>query len=288
MQHTNKIILGTVQFGLPYGINNTQGMPGRNQVFKILELAHANGIRILDTAEAYGTAESLIGEYHAGHDHAFDIISKFKYKEGTQLREYLQLKTAALKISELYSYMFHSAGDYLSHPELKKLLLSFKKEGLIRKTGVSIYTNDEFRQVLADDDIDLVQLPFNLLDNNFQRGALLKEAKERGKEIHVRSVFLQGLFFKDPQELPEKLKPLSKYILKLRDLSVTAGIPVQQLALQYALSNEYIDKVLIGVDSLEQFQANLSVVQNNNGLRVGSQIDEIEVSETLLLNPANW
>lgn len=290
MQPTNKIILGTVQFGIPYGINNSQGMPGMPQVFDMLDFAANNGISMLDTAEAYGEAEAVIAEYHRQTDKRFSIISKFKSGPHTDLEAYTRQKTALLGVERLYSYMFHSYRDYESNAALVKELKDLKEKGLIEKTGISIYTNEELAAVTGDEAIELIQLPFNLLDNNSQRGALLAKAKDAGKEIHVRSVFLQGLFFKDAASLPGKLSPLAPYVEKLHRLAAVHETPLNQLALNYALAQPYIDKVLIGVDSIEQLRENLHAIWPATPAyrHLFGQVNEIHVEETLLLNPANW
>ncbi len=110
----------------------------------------------------------------------------------------------------------------------------------------------------------------------------MKELHEKGVEIHVRSTFLQGLFFKDREKLPERLKPMKKYLLQLDDYSKSTGLSISEIALNYNLQNPYIDGVLIGVDNVEQLKMNLSSVKD-------TPIDiEIEVKEKELLNPVNW
>lgn len=288
MQPTNKIILGTVQFGIPYGVNNSQGMPGRQQALDMLAFAADNGVSMLDTAEAYGEAEAVIAEYHRQAGDRFSIISKFKGQ--AQLEAYTRSKIALLGVDQLYSYMFHSFKEYAENPALMDELKSLKTKGLIQKTGISVYDNNELEAVTGDADIELVQLPFNLLDNHSQRGALLEKAKEAGKEIHVRSVFLQGLFFKDTGAFPTKLAPLAPYVRKLQQLAAVHEVPVGQLALNYALAQPYIDKVLIGVDSVEQLRENLHAIWPATPAyrHLFEQVNSIAVEETALLNPVNW
>lgn len=288
MQLINKIILGTVQFGIPYGINNRAGMPDRQQVFDILDVAGGNGISMLDTAEAYGEAEAVIAAYHRQTDRRFGIISKFSGQ--AQLEDYTRKKIGLLGVDRLYSYMFHNFKDYAERPDLMNGLKDLRTKGLIQKIGISVYTNEELAAVTSDADIELVQLPFNLLDNNTQRGALLEKTKEAGKEVHVRSVFLQGLFFKDSGSYPEQLAPLAPYVEKLRQLALVHEVPLNQLALNYALAQPYIDKVLIGVDSAGQLRENLHAIWPATPAyrHLFAQVNDIVVKETSLLNPANW
>ncbi|MBO9153287.1 aldo/keto reductase [Chitinophaga sp. GCM10012297] len=288
MQPTNKIILGTVQFGIPYGINNRQGMPAMQEVFDMLDFAGDNGVSMLDTAEAYGEAEAVIAAYHRQTGKRFSIISKFKGQ--AQIETYTRRKIELLGIDRLYSYMFHSFAEYAGYAALMNELKELKAKGLIEKIGISIYTNSELEAVTGDADIELVQLPFNLLDNHAQRGALLEKAKEAGKEIHVRSVFLQGLFFKDTSAFPAKLSPLAPHVGKLQQLALAHDVPLGQLALNYALAQPYVDKVLIGVDSIEQLRENLHAIWPATPAyrHLFEQVNGIAVEDAALLNPVNW
>jgi aryl-alcohol dehydrogenase-like predicted oxidoreductase len=289
---TNKIILGTVQFGLEYGINNGSGKPSQETVNSILDLSFENGITILDTAEAYGNAQEVIGNYHHASANKFKVITKFSAKRNdlpqdieSRVKQNIQL----LKVSSLHSYMFHSYTDFELHfPRFKNQLVSLKKEGLVQKIGVSIYTNREFESLLERDDIDLIQLPFNLLDNQFQRGSLIQKAKDKGVEIHTRSVFLQGLFFKELQHLAESFSALKPYLNELKSISKEYSVSMNQMALNYAINQPNIDSVLIGVDLPEQLLNNLEAIKNKLPVEVIRRIDVIKVKEIEMLNPSNW
>lgn len=280
-----KIILGTVQFGLNYGISNTAGKPSDNEVFEMLDYAFENGIECLDTADAYGDAIQKIGKYHSLRDHRFKILSKFKgIRPGdTKGQAIKSLQTLLIDFFEVYS--FHSYNDYVENPTIAEELYALKQSGIIRKVGISVYTNTELEEVINTKIVDVIQIPFNILDNSNVRGELLKEAELKGKEIHIRSVFLQGLFFLN--ELPEKLKPLKNYIVKLKQYCEQANISMHELALNYALFNKRITRVLIGVDNKAQLYANIDAIKEHKD--AFDFIDEnIKVFETELLNPVNW
>lgn len=288
----NKLILGTVQFGLNYGINNTSGKPDEKRVHSILDEAFEKGIRLLDSAEAYGDAHEIIGSYHASSENKFDLITKYSSSrrdlpEDLIARVKSDLQT--LNCPSLYAYMFHSFTDFKNYFDaFKTSITQLKKEGLIKKMGVSVYTNNELRELLNFDEVELVQLPFNLLDNNYQRAELIKKAKQKGLEVHTRSAFLQGLFFKKHTELPAKLEKLGPYLGKINGIARDNQITIPDLAINYALQQTNIDKVLIGVDSLEQLEKNLSSLDKHLTENVLAQIDELKVKEVELLNPSNW
>lgn len=291
IKNITKLILGTVQFGLDYGINNKQGKPSENEVKSILDCAHNNGITFLDTAEAYGDSQKRIGEYHKVANYKFNITTKYNSKINLpkSIGKRVEYNLSTLNVDRLYSYMFHSFEEYrLFYPDFKNDLNFLINDELIGKLGVSVYTNEEALKVLEDNSIQLIQLPYNLLDNLNKRKAVLKRAKERGVEIHTRSVFLQGLFFKELCQLPNRLQKLAPYLKLIRQIQENNNIQIQEVALNYALENKMISKILIGVDSLMQLQDNIKSASINIDENILKEVDKIDVKETELLNPVNW
>ncbi len=282
------VILGTVQFGLPYGINNSSGQVRNEEAIKVLLLAAEHGITTLDTAEVYGNAQKIIGDFHQHHAQRFLINTKFKGTENNTLLAECKKSLAELNISRIETYFFHSYQDYTNKPGLRSELSALKEQGLIRKTGLSIYTNEEFDTAINDSSIDTIQLPFNLLDNYNKRGALLNKAKQSGKCIQVRSVFLQGLFFKPTNELPDFLMPLKPWLEKLNSLAKAYQTSMETLCLQYAASQNLIDEIIIGVDSSEHLIRNLASLNERCNEQLLQEINNINVEETSLLYPFNW
>tara|TARA_B110000459_G_scaffold186835_1_gene218676 strand:- start:1854 stop:2720 length:867 start_codon:yes stop_codon:yes gene_type:complete len=286
----SNLILGTVQFGIKYGINNKQGMPSFEEVEDILNFAYLKGIRLLDTAEAYGDSQNRIGQYHKTNSNKFNIITKFSplrkdLSENIIERVNDNLKT--LEVKYLYSYMFHSFDDYKKYfLEFKDDLIELRNSHKIKKIGVSLNSNDEIIEVLRNSSIDLIQLPYNLLDNKSKREKVFLRAKEKGVEIHTRSTFLQGLFFKDLDTIEGKTIVLKKYLLKLKEL--VDKNEINNLALNYVCSNVNIDGILLGVDSVSQLKNNISCINDNKFTDIIKNIDSINVKEENLLNPANW
>ena len=282
-----KLILGTVQFGLSYGINNAIGKPNSTVIAEILDTAFAQGIKLLDTAEVYGDAIEQIGLYHQTHPNTFTILSKFKGSKPGELAGTAQAALNKLGVPFFEVYSYHSTADYQNHAYLKTELKALKSVGLVRKIGVSVYTNEELKQASEDSIIDVIQVPFNLLDNNNQRGDYISQAHQNGKEIHTRSAFLQGLFFMENTAIPERLNPLKPYLEQLKRICLDASVSMQSAALSYAVCHPHIDRVLIGVDNKEQLMNNIAYLNCNNAF--STLIDqEIHVTETALLNPSNW
>lgn len=274
----SKLVLGTVQFGLQYGVNSA-GRPSEDVVKAILAEAAKGGITTLDTSSAYGNSEEIIGECIIP-DENFKIVSKYPKGE-IPVGEMFNGSLKRLKVKQLYGYLLHHFEVFKNNPKVWDGFVALKESGKVQKIGFSLYTPEELEFVLRKGyPFDLIQVPFNIFDKKFM--PYMEELHEQGVEVHVRSTFLQGLFFKDRGSLPEKLLPMKKYLFQLDEFSKKTGLSISEIALNYNLQNPYIDGVLIGVDNVEQLQKNLNSVKN-------TPIDiEIDVKEKELLNPVNW
>ncbi len=287
-----KTILGTVQLGLNYGISNRTGKPSLQDSFEILNTAFDKGLKIIDTAEAYGNSMEVIGKFQKEHpDKKFNIISKLAANSNVSHRNFLNhvlLSCDTLNTNQLYGYMFHNYESFKKNTKLYDKMLSLKSKGIIQNTGISLYTNEEIEDITKNYiDFDFIQIPFNLLDNESKRAPVILKAKEKGMAIHTRSTFLQGLFFMDPSQLPNKLLPLKPYLNKIKKIASNYDLTIDELALQYVLQKQYIDCVLIGVETKNQLEENIKKI--NRTFNISSElIDEIDVSEDQLLNPSSW
>lgn len=278
MSKLGKIVLGTVQFGLQYGVNSA-GRPNKETVKNILVEAAKGGVTMLDTSSAYGNAENILGECITQKEE-FKIVSKYPQGE-LSVHEMFDNSLKRLKVKSLYGYLLHEFEVYQNNPKIWEDFIALKGSGRVKKIGFSLYYPEELQFILDNKSpFDLIQVPFNIFDKKFL--PLMTDLHERGVEIHVRSTFLQGLFFKDRDALPEKLKPMKKYLLQLDEFSRQTGLSISEIAMNYNLQNPYIDGVLIGVDNIEQLLTNLNSVKD-------TPIDmDIDVKEKELLNPSNW
>ena len=284
----SKIILGTVQFGLDYGINNTLGKIPIEEIRHIFAFAYSKGVLTLDTASGYGDSEEIIGTYLAKNPNKrFEIITKINSSE-TSLEEQLKESLRKLKLNKIEVLMLHSFELY---EKFKSQITAFcqKNKGKnFNELGVSVYTNDEIETIISDPNINRIQSPFNLLDNEMKRGEKYAEIKSNGKVVDTRSVFLQGLFFKDTNTLPLDLEQLREPLEKLKRIAASESLSMEELAMGYALSMKFIDNVLIGVDSLDQFKKNINVLSNSISKELVEEINSISIENTNLLNPSLW
>ncbi len=288
----NKLILGTVQLGLDYGINNKSGKPTKQKAFEILHTAYDNGIRFLDTAEAYGQSQNVIGEFQKlNPEKKFNIITKLDSKKQLKENELLAvLKTncETLHSSKLYCYMFHNYQSLVSNKLLYTEFESALATGLVEKIGISLHSNIELMDVIENyKSFKVIQIPFNLFDNELKRKEVILKAREAGVEIHTRSAFLQGLFFLNKDKMPSQLQELRSNLDHLDSIKKQYNIDTATMALKYVIEKKYIDKVLIGVESSNQLLENLK--NCNSKLTIPHQIiDCIDINNENLLNPAKW
>ena len=184
--------------------------------------------------------------------------------------------------------MFHSFDSFKSNLGTVDKLLELKSKRLVNHVGVSVYTNEQLEYLLDKDDITVVQLPFNLLDNYSIRGDLLEALKLKEKIIHIRSVFLQGLFFKNTSDENKIVQKLFSELEILNQIAVQSNFSMGELALSYCLIQKNIDSVIIGVDSVEHLNTNLKASLSRIGEDTIKKINNIKIKDVDLLNPSLW
>jgi aryl-alcohol dehydrogenase-like predicted oxidoreductase len=280
-EKVSKLAIGSVQFGLEYGISNNHGQTKSDEVEKILQLAISNGINTLDTAHGYGSSEETLGNFNL---EKWDIVSKFsEASDNVSLRKSLKESLKRLGVKNLHGYIAHSASLLIENPGLWTILKQFKSEGLVKKIGYSLYHLHELERLLENDMIpDLVQLPYNIVDNRFS--SRLPMLKDYGTEIHTRSAFLQGIFFMDYKKLNSHFGEIIPF---LKDLDSKFNTPESKAGflLNYCLQNPYIDKVVIGVNISEQLEQN---IQSLNNQLPSTALESIPYISEKILIPVNW
>lgn len=280
----NKIVLGTVQFGCQYGINSA-GRPSDEEIRKILDRCKSTGIDTLDTSAAYGNSEEILGNVLDGETY-FKIISKYP-KCSLPVAKRLSNTLEALHVGKLYGYLLHHFEIYANNPAIWNDFIEMKQSGKTEKIGFSIYTPEELERILKDGvPFDIIQLPYNIFDRKFE--PYLEELHNCGVMVHIRSVFLQGLFFKNTQDLSVSLQPLKPQLEKLHEYCRQHSISIEEIALNYILSNPFVSGVLIGVDNCDQLNNNIRIANKGLTPRDIEFIKSIEIEDKRLLNPSNW
>lgn len=272
----SKLILGTVQFGLNYGIANREGKPDLDKVRSILRCAADHGIRILDTAAAYGDSETVIGtllkEDPALKKH-FQVVSKIPpLPENSSPGEIRSLigrsvdtSLRNLNLEQLYGILFHREQDARHLKFLKELAV----QGKVLMSGFSVDGN------LPDQtpEAEMLQVPGNVLDRRF-----VPFPREKPRRLFVRSVYLQGLLMMPEEKIPVGLAGVIPYRRKLTALAEKNGMLPAELYMRYLLSFPDIDGVLTGVDNAEQLDFNVRIT-------AGGPLDDGLMQEIFQLIP---
>jgi len=254
-----RLALGTAQFGLAYGLNNQAGQPSTNAVAEVLAAAQAASLTLLDTAAAYGNSEARLGEL-ASQNPTFELITKLPAGPPAQVAQHLAESLARLRRAQLYGVMFHAFKPLQEEPAAWQALQAARAGGQVARIGVSLYHPHEAEWLLAEGwDIDLVQVPYNVLDQRF--AAVLPRLAARGVEVHVRSAFLQGLLLREPAALPEFFRSLAPKLTQLHQLAATAGVPLPALLLLFAAYAPGVARAVIGVDTVANLHENLAAAQ---------------------------
>lgn len=256
---TERLALGTAQFGLAYGLNNQAGQPSAAAVAEVLAAAQAAGLTLLDTAAAYGNSEARLGEL-VGENVVFELITKLPAGPPAQVAQHLAESLGRLRRKELYGVMFHAFKPLQDEPAAWQALQVARAAGQVQRIGVSLYHPHEAEWLLAQGwDVDLVQVPYNVFDQRF--AAVLPRLAARGVEVHVRSAFLQGLLLREPTALPAFFRPLAPKLTRLRALAAEAGVPLPAALLLFAAYAPGVARAVIGVDSVANLHENLAAAQ---------------------------
>ena len=252
--HAPQLCLGTVQFGLPYGITNHTGQVPELEVHRILDLAAASGISLLDTAQAYGTAETVLGRCWPA-DAPRRLISKLPAEARRQSwDDSLITSLRRLQTPKLEGLLLHRASDLLAPDgdELLNWLEGLRNRGQVERIGVSIYEASEL-DGLPLDRLQLVQLPVSVYDQRLLQDGTIKRLLDLGIAVHVRSVLLQGLLLQAPDHWPDHLSAgFRDHHARWLDHLHQEGISPLAGALGFVHACEGVEAVLIGVVAVHE------------------------------------
>jgi len=281
-----KLALGTVQFGLDYGVTNSAGIVTKKEVKNILALAEKNDINTLDTASVYGSSEKILGAL-ASQD--FKIISKtpsLSNFDGT-IRDSFFSTLTRLKRDNIYGMMLHDERDIDKESQYNELL-ALKNDGLVNKIGCSFYSLEALEYALNKNiALDIIQIPASCLDQRFEKSGLLHRAKDNGTEIHCRSLFLQGLLLNN-DVLPTSLKAFESEITTFYKFAVSQNIKPIELALSYIYQNELFDYGVVGCQSKVQLEDIICSYINIERRQLEIPLSHLASSSEILLNPSLW
>jgi aryl-alcohol dehydrogenase-like predicted oxidoreductase len=285
-----RLALGTVQFGLPYGVANHGGQVSLEEARGILALASERGLDTLDTAIAYGNSETQLGSIGVRH---WRVVTKLPAmtSDVRDIESWVRTNVAnslkRLNVERLYGLLLHRSNDCLlggRGAELLSTMNSLKQEGVVGKIGVSIYDPDELDALGNRVALDLVQAPFNVLDQRLKASGWLTRLKRWGAEVHIRSVFLQGLLLMKPENRPPKFSRWSTLWQEWDGWLAAAHLTPVKACVGFALAQNEIDRVVVGVDSVAQLSELMDIAEPCEAVPpVRLSTEDID-----LLNPSRW
>ena len=281
---SSKIILGTANFGNIYGLNQSHIKSFETK--SILDFAKNKGINFLDTANVYGNSEKTLGMSKLD---SFEIISKFsKIYSQKNIKKFIhdQLKMTLKKTKKksLYGYLIHNPNDlFIKKKNILKTLIGLKKLKKIKKIGISVYEVEELKKILTFFRPDIVQLPISILNQSFLKNNFLKKLKKLDIEIHVRSIFLQGLLLeKKPSNMSEILRTKLKKIDKICKIMRITRL---KYLVSFIKGIHEIDKVVVGIDSIAQLK---KIVKSMENPIIINNYKRLAVSDKRIIDPRLW
>ncbi len=271
----SSISLGTVQLGMEYGIANETGKPDLTRSYSMLKEAMVNGITSLDTAYSYGDSEQVLGSFfsHGGCEGDLPFITTKFYTtvpsgsaEADIEREIFQsieTSLSRLKVKKVNCLLLHRPEDMLKHGDIvPRTLEKLIKRGYTDVVGVSIYQPEEVDTMLENDLYTAIQIPMNLFDQKLLHNGYLKRLQERNVGVFVRSVFLQGLFFLNPEQIqdPDLKRYASPHLKELRKLACKANMSIAQFAISFIRDMPGVTSLVLGADTPEQVRENIALI----------------------------
>ena len=286
--------LGSTQFGLDYGVSNRRGQCPPAEVKRILALAGAVGVRIVDTAADYGNAEATLGEVLAPN-HEFRIVTKVGWADDVgaaagapeELEAALAKSLGRLKQESVHAVLFRRPDNLhgTHRAAVRRWAASVKARGLAAKIGVSLHTPEDADTLLAGLEVDIVQTPFNILDRRIISRGRLERLKDAGIEVHARSVFLQGLLLMAPGDIPAELAAARPPVAAVHEAARQAGLSPLEAALGFVLGQEGIDCALVGAASADQAREIFRAARTAGKTTIPAVtgLDDADI-----LNPVRW
>ena len=280
-----KLAIGTVQFGFDYGVANQSGQVKSDGIQSILDLAYKNDINTLDTAKAYGESEGSIGKYIKQSETSWNVVTKVvgENNVNNQIQDSINKLTVKPK-----AVLAHSAEVYLAK-NFQREIQKAKKNDFIQCFGVSLYNEDEINVVLESDlKPDIIQIPMNILDTQLYRRGVLRKIFDKGIEIHVRSAFLQGLFYLSAMDLEKRFSDVVPQLDNLKTIAGNVGLTLAELSLLWLTSLKEVSKVIIGVNNVNQLKAHLETLKKNVDESIFEEALSIHYENENILNPSLW
>jgi aryl-alcohol dehydrogenase-like predicted oxidoreductase len=279
----NKIIIGVTQFGMPYGIMNKSKNDRKKKLKQILNFSKKKNIKALYTSKYYGNSNKLLGFENLHH---FKIFSKFKSEDLLNEKFILELDKVRNTLGKNTIILMLDGFEKLSVNKALKvydIIIKLKKNKYISKFGYSIYDFKNLQKICKNFKPDILQCPYNVIDRRLEQKGLLEYLKFNKIEVHVRSIFLQGLLIADPSRLPKKFLKWKKIFQIFKNKMSYYQISNLEGCLNFIEKNRCIDKILIGIDNDIQLKEILDAKYNKK-----IKFPNIYIKNEKLIDPSKW
>lgn len=287
-----RLVLGTVQFGLAYGVSHQGGAVARSEAAAILTFAGEHGIRTLDTAAAYGESESVLGELFDANQ-SLDIVTKtvpirtdrLEASDIAVIDEGFHRSLVRLRRDRVSALLVHDSRDLLASggDRLWALLETYRANGLVARIGVSVYDATEIEAVLARYPVELMQLPSSVFDQRLVLDGTLARLASRGVAVHIRSLFLQGLLLMAPDELPASLVSSVPSVQRWREACAAEAVTPLAAALAFGMAQP-VEGLVIGVHSRTHLMECLAAIAQPVLLPWAS----LACADAAVIDPRRW
>lgn len=263
-----QLALGTAQFGLDYGITNAAGQLGDEAVQALLQECRTLGWTLLDTAGGYGDSERRLGHFlRAGPPHEWQVMTKTpasrKHRFGAadleRFRAAWQVSREQFGLAPLHALLVHHAEDLLAPggEALHGWLCELRERGEVDQIGVSVYEGAQVDALFdrfsgAGRPFDIVQLPASIADQRLLAHPSLIRLRDMGVQLHVRSLYLQGLLLAAPEFVEQKFPGKGRWVHQFRLFCEQHGISQVQGCLSFLKSNPVFDVAVVGVTSVPE------------------------------------
>lgn len=261
------LILGAVQFGVAYGIANKAGKPPLDQAFEVFDRAWESGVRILDSAQAYGDANAVIAAYHAQSPNRFRVINKTLRNAEPVAAVYdaLARERDAMRIDHFECVMFHHAAT-IGADIPDDFFAQLSARGITERSGLSMELPRDYEGLRERFLFDVVQLPSNPINQKFITPGFIESLAQAGVDVHVRTAFLQGLLLSGAT-VPPYLAGLSPLIDRMAVDAAAQGISMLEACFLFQLQNEAVGNVVVGAQDAQQWQEIAAAYERAQAIR---------------------
>ena len=287
----SRLVLGTAQLGMAYGVANMHGALAKDQAFAILDAALEGGINTFDTAAAYGNSEEVLGSWIEAREQkeVVSIVTKIKGEDAATIREEIEVSLSRLQIPKLDGCLLHTPKN-MYKVDVMNSLKETKRAGLVSNIGASVYDEGDALHAL-ELGVDYIQVPYNAFDQRLDRTEVFTRAKAKRVTVFARSPFLQGLLLMDPEHLPPHFAHARRSLEQFTEIAKRHDLSQLEAALGFAYLNCRADHIVFGVDTVAQLKEITSALERlsaEHTLWVDEIISAFQTMDRTITDPRSW